>query len=125
MDEPEQKSTKAKADSNGPALRLVGGSGQQRTSSRQASAKRRAVLELVNEAIETEQELYAVWLEHNRPTAAYIQAIDLHGDAIHAYDTQKEGAELYLPLDAILEISAGDDAYLDGDDEYFDDGEPD
>jgi hypothetical protein len=123
MDEPEPKAAQTRADGNGPALRLVGGNSRQRASSRQASARRRALLQVIDEAIETEQELYAVWLEHNRPTAAYIQAIDLHGDAIHAYDTQKADTELYLPLDAILEISAGDDAYLDGGDEDFDDGE--
>jgi hypothetical protein len=118
MDEPEQKSTRAKSDGDGPALRLVSGSGQPRKPNRQASAKRRALLEMVTEAIETEESLYVVWLEHNRPTAASIGIVDLHGDAIHACDLDKAGTEIYIPLDSILELSSDEQS-------YFDDGEPD
>jgi hypothetical protein len=124
MDEPEQKSTRAKSDGDAPALRLVSGSGRQREPRQKQSASRRELLRVINEAIETEESLLVSWMERNQLTSAAISIIDLHGDAIHAYDVDKQGTDLYIPFDTIIEISSEDESSY-GDELYFDDGEPD
>jgi hypothetical protein len=118
MDEPKQKAVQARTNGDGPGLRLVGGSGRQRESSRKANTNRRALLRVIDEAVETEEPLFVTWLERDQPAVASISIIDLHGDAIHAYDLDKEGTELYIPLDTILDLSSDDEL-------YFDDEEPD
>jgi hypothetical protein len=113
MDESEQKPAQKRTAGDGPDLRLVGGTSRRRRGQPDvAVASRNTLVRLVNEAIEADVPLMTVWVDRDRPMISTLDVIDLHGDAIHAYDLDQDGEEIYIPLDMILEVSA-DEPLLD------------
>jgi hypothetical protein len=53
--------------------------------------------------------------ERGLPLIAEIEVIDLHDDEIHGYNLDRGGAELLIPLDAVVDVVVEPD---DDDEDY-------
>jgi hypothetical protein len=82
-----------------------------------SKADRRALLRLVNTAIESDISLVTTWVEKGRPRTTELEMIDLHDDELHAFDLEDDSREVLVPIRSILELQAGgmlvDDPYGD------------
>jgi hypothetical protein len=103
MDEAEPR--KARKAAAAPSLRAVGGRQGKGRAAPPLVTGREALVAIVKEAGRTGIPLTVTWLEDGgHPYIAEIEVSDLHDHEIHGYNLGHDGAEVLIPLDAVVDV---------------------
>jgi hypothetical protein len=100
----EAKPSKALLAAATPRLRAVGGRQRTTRAAPPLVTGREALVAIVKEAGVTGMPLTVTWLTGGHPHIAEIEVIDLHDDEIHGYNLGRDGVELLIPLDAVVDV---------------------
>jgi hypothetical protein len=113
----EQPKKRAALPAPAPTLRSIGGSQRKGREPMPTVSGREALVQLVNNACALDMPMTVTWVnERGLPSIAKIEVIDLHDDnEIHGYNLDRGGAELLIPLDAVVDVVVEPD---DDDEDY-------
>jgi hypothetical protein len=116
MEQTEQQKKRAAAPAP-PTLRQIGGSQRPGRPPMPTVSGRDALVQLVNNASALDMPMTVTWVNgRGLPLVAEIEVIDLHDDnEIHGYNLDRGGAELLIPLDAVVDVVVEPD---DDDEDY-------